>query len=248
MEENQYNQTNFTLPHDVVQLPTGGIFYKSKKKSIKVGYLTAADENLLMGGNNQDNLIMTLLRGKIYEPDLKPEDLLPSDVEAILIFLRNSAFGPEYIFKLTDPKTNKQFESTVLIDELNLKQTSIKPDIDGLFSTKLPKSEVDVKLKPLTMGDIQELDKLAESYPSGRVVPKQTWKLVKMIESVNGNSDKGEISKFVESMPIMDSKYIKKFMDENEPGLDLRKKVRTPSGEELTMNIVFGVEFFRPFF
>lgn len=248
MEENQYNQQNFTLPHDIIQLPTGGIFYKSKKKSIKVGYLTASDENILLGGTNQDNIVMSLLRNKIYEPDLKPEDLLPSDVEAILIFLRTSAFGPEYVFNLTDPKTGKQFESTVLIDELNLKQTKIKPDNDGLFTTVLPKSGVEVKLKPLNMGDVQELDKLADSYPVGRVVPKQTWKLVKMIDSINGNPDKGEISKFVESMPIMDSKYIKKFMDENEPGLDLRKKVRTPSGEELTMNIVFGVEFFRPFF
>jgi hypothetical protein len=39
---------NFNLPHDMVILPTGGIFYKSKKKSIKVGYLTANDENYLM--------------------------------------------------------------------------------------------------------------------------------------------------------------------------------------------------------
>ena len=102
----------------------------------------------------------------------------------VLIFLRNSAFGPEYIFKLTDPKTNKEFEATVLIDELNLKQTEVKPDSNGLFSTVLPKSGVEVKLRPLTMGDIQELDKMAENYPVGRVVPKQTWKLVKMIEYI----------------------------------------------------------------
>lgn len=248
MEENQAYQQNFSLPHDIVQLPSGGIFYKSKKKSIKVGYLTAADENLLMAGNGAENLVMNLLRGKIYEPDLKPEDLMPTDVEAILIFLRNSSFGPEYILNLIDPKTNKSFESTVLIDELNLKVTQVKPDSSGLFTTVLPKSGVEVKLRPLTMGDIQELDNLANSYPVGRVVPKQTWRLTKMIESINGNPDKGEISKFVESMPIMDSKFIKKFMNDNEPGLDLQKKVRTPSGEEMTINIVFGVEFFRPFF
>ena len=86
------------------------------------------------------------------------------------------------------------------------------------------------------MGDIQELDRMESSYPVGRVVPKQTWRLSKMIESINGNTDKGNISIFVETMPIMDSKYIKKFMEENEPG------------EEMTVNIVFGVDFFRPFF
>lgn len=239
---------NLTLPHDVIQLPTGGDFYKNKKKSIRVGYLTASDENLLLSTTNRDGIILTLLRSKIYESEIKPEDLLPSDVEAVLIFLRNTAFGPEYVVTLTDQLTGKQFESTILIDELNLKNTVVKPDSDGLFRTVLPKSNVEVTLRPLTMGNIQELDKMESSYPVGRVVPKQTWRLSKMIESINGNTDKGDISIFVETMPIMDSKYIKKFMEENEPGLDLRKKVRTPSGEEMTVNIVFGVDFFRPFF
>ena len=38
MEQSLINagQENFSLPHDVVQLPTGGIFYKHKKKSLKV--------------------------------------------------------------------------------------------------------------------------------------------------------------------------------------------------------------------
>ena len=44
----QYGQMNFTLPHDMVVLPSGGIFYKSKKKSVKIGYLTASDENILL--------------------------------------------------------------------------------------------------------------------------------------------------------------------------------------------------------
>ena len=67
-------QQNFTLPHDVVPLPSGGIFYKNKKKSIKVGYLTAADENILMGGG--DDLTLNSLRAKIYDPDVRIEDLI----------------------------------------------------------------------------------------------------------------------------------------------------------------------------
>ena len=92
-QSKDYGQENFTLPHDVVQLPSQGVFYKNKKKAIKVGYLTASDENILMGGAN--DLTMALLRAKIYEPDIKVEDLIEGDVEAILIFLRNTAFGPE---------------------------------------------------------------------------------------------------------------------------------------------------------
>ena len=43
MEQDIYNagQAEFNLPHDVVSLPSEGVFYKSKKRSVKVGYLTA---------------------------------------------------------------------------------------------------------------------------------------------------------------------------------------------------------------
>jgi hypothetical protein len=49
-------------------------------------------------------------------------------------------------------------------------------------------------------------------------------------------------------MPISDSKFIRRFMDENEPKLDMTRVVTAPSGEKLTVNVGFGAEFFRPFF
>ena len=64
-QSREYGQKDFSLPHDVVPLPSGGVFYKNKKKSLKVGYLTAADENILMGG--VADLAVNLLRAKVYE-------------------------------------------------------------------------------------------------------------------------------------------------------------------------------------
>ena len=91
------NQT-FNLPHDVVTLPTGGIFYSTKQKSVRMGYLTANDENLIVNSfqKRSDNIVLNLIRSKMYEHDLKVNELLDADVEALLIFLRNSSFGPEY--------------------------------------------------------------------------------------------------------------------------------------------------------
>lgn len=241
----EYGQQNFTLPHDVVPLPSRGLFYKNKKKSLKVGYLTASDENILMGGG--EDMTSNLLRNKIYEPDVRVDDLLEGDVEAILIFLRNTSFGPEITINSKDPVTNKQFEATVLIDSLPIVQGQT-PSEDGTFTTILPKSNATVKLKPLTYGDIMSINRMADTYPQGRVAPRITWRLTKQIVEVNGSADKNEISKFVEQMPIMDSKHIRKFMDDNEPRLDMKKVIKAPSGETLTVNVGFGVEFFRPFF
>lgn len=241
----EHGQSNFSLPHDVVPLPTQGVFYKNKKKSLKVGYLTANDENILMAGGN--DMTQTLLRSKIYEPDVRVEDLMEGDVEAILIFLRNTAFGPEMELNLTDPVTKKPFKGNVRLDELNITKGQ-QPSDDGTFITTLPKSQTTVKLKPMSYGEILEVQKMGESYPQGRTAPKVTWRLNKQILEINGVTDRSEISKFIDQMPIADSKYIRKFMDDNEPRLDLTRTVTAPSGEKLTVNVGFGVDFFRPFF
>ena len=244
-QSRDYGQENFTLPHDVVTLPSQGIFYKNKKKTIKVGYLTASDENIIMGGAN--DLTLNLLRAKIYEPDVRVEDLIEGDVEAILIFLRNTAFGPEMNLNLTDPLTKKQFQATVMLDQLSIINGQ-QPNDDGTFIVTLPKSQTTIKLKPLSYGEIMEIVKLSETYPQGRIVPKITWRMQKEIIEVNGTTDKASIAKFIETLPISDSKYIRKFMNDNEPRLDMNRTLMTPSGEKLTVNVGFGVDFFRPFF
>jgi hypothetical protein len=60
--------------------------------------------------------------------------LLDGDLEALLmLFLRNTSFGPEYSVTLVDPQTNKEFTTTILLDELNIKQTKNQPDDERLF-------------------------------------------------------------------------------------------------------------------
>jgi hypothetical protein len=254
MENDIYSagQMDFNLPHDVIQLPTQGVFYKSKKKSIKVGYLTAVDENILSDFDGRKNItesiILPLLRNKLYEKDLRPEEMLDGDVEAVLLFLRNTAFGPEYKITAIDPITQDTFSETILLDELNYKKTENQPDENGLFIVELPVSKRRVTLKLLTLSDRLEIERIIKSYPSERVAPTITTRLNKHIVALDGDTDRIKITTFVESMPIGDSKFIRKFVLDNEPRLDLRKEILAPSGEKVMIDISFGVEFFRPFF
>jgi hypothetical protein len=244
-----YGQQDFNLPHDVVRLPSKGLYYTSKKESIKVGYLTASDENILMSQNNsKDGIIHTLLKQKIYEPNFNIDQLLDVDVSAILIFLRNTAFGPEYTYTLKDPATGKPFEVTIILDELKYIESPHKPDNEGYFETKLPKSEKITKVKLLNWGELKDIDKMVEKYPKGMVAPVVTKKLEQQIVEIDGNRDKGQIANFIKNMPIMDSKHVRKFIQECEPSIDLKQEVIAPSGERVTFNVDFGVEFFRPFF
>jgi hypothetical protein len=236
-----YGQMDFNLPHDIVQLPSNGIFYTSKKKSVKVGYLTASDENILVNIDGtktiKETIIIPLLRNKLYERDIRPEELLEGDVEAVLLFLRNTSFGPEYNIVVNDPKTGKSFEASIMLDELNIIQPKVQPNSEGLFEVVLPTSGAHVKLKLLSLIDTMEIDKIVDLYPVGYNAPIVTTRLSKMIVELNGDKDQNKISKFIRS-----------FMKENEPRLDLKRTVIAPSGEKVDVNIAFGVEFFRPFF
>jgi hypothetical protein len=247
-----YGQQDFNLPHDVVPLPSNGIFYTSKKKSVKVGYLTASDENILVNIDGtktiKETIIVPLLRNKLYERDIRPEELLEGDVEAILLFLRNTSFGPEYNIFVNDPKTGKSFEATVMLDELNIIQSKTQPNNEGFFEIVLPMSGAHVKLKMLSLMDTMEIDRIVDLYPIGYNAPIVTTRLSKTIVELNGDRDPNKIATFIQNMPINDSKFIRNFMRDNEPRLDLKRTVIAPSGEKVDVNIAFGVEFFRPFF
>lgn len=244
-----YGQQDFNLPHDVVKLPSRGIFYKPKKESLKVGYLTAYDENILMMNDTvREGLIMTLLRNKIYEPGFDVNQLLDTDVQAILIFLRNTSFGSDYSYTLIDPATGKPFDITLDLSELNFKKPKFEPNEEGYFTYTLPKSLKEVKCKLLTVGESNELEKIAQSYPKGMIAPIITKRLEKQVISIEGEKNKESISKFINQMPIADSKNLRRFLRECEPQIDLERTVTAPSGEKVTFEVAFGAEFFRPFF
>jgi hypothetical protein len=248
-QASQYGQMDFNLPHDVVSLPSKGIFYKPKKESLKVGFLTASDENLLMSQNiPKEGLITTLLKNKIYEPGFDVTQMIDVDVQAVLLFLRNTAFGPEYNYIVTDPATGRKFDVKLNIDEVNYLPSVHKPDIDGFFSAVLPKSNGNLKCKVLSVKESNEIDSIQNSYPDNMIAPVMTKRLESQIVELNGERDKGKIAQFVNQMPISDSKYLRKFLRECEPKLDLLRTITAPSGEKVAVEVTFGAEFFRPFF
>ncbi len=239
-----------TIAYDVVELPSRGIHYPNNKKSLKVAYLTAADENILAAPNIiQTNMLVTeLLKRKILDKDIKVEDLIDEDIQAILIFLRNTAFGSEYSVTLTDDKTGKDFKVTVDLSSLKIKDFNLQPDENGEYKYFMEKSKVGVTFKFLTKKQELEIDEIQKSWNGVGVAPIMTKKLEFMIKSVNGNKDLMNIKNFIDRLPIKDAQDFRKFVNDNKPGLDLTKKTVTPSGEEIQFVIGFGVDFFRPFY
>lgn len=239
-----------TISYDVIELPSKGISYVSKKKSVRVAYLTASDENILSSPSflNTNTVITELLKRKILDKDLSIEEIVEEDKQAILIFLRNTAFGSEYKLTTTDPKTGLDFDTTIDLGTLKIKDFNLSENTDGEYSYFLEKSKTDVTFKFLTKKQEDEIDKIKENWNGNGVAPIITKQLEMMIKSFGGVKDALKIRTFIETMPIKDSQDFRRFINNNKPGLDLTQEVTTPSGDMIQVNIGFGVEFFRPFY
>ena len=252
-----------TIAYDVVELPSRGIHYANKKKSVRIAYLTAPDEDILAAANliQSNSTIPELLRRKILDRDLPVEEIVEEDKQAILIFLRNTAWGSEYNVVLIDPKPKEgypyiedpnikgKFKHTLDLSTVKMKPFTLKEDSNGEYSYFCEKSGANITFKFLTRTQEVEIEKIKENWNGNGAAPAKTKELEMMIKSVQGIRDPMQIRSFiVDKMPIKDSQEFRKFVEENRPGLDLTQEVIAPSGEKITAVVGFGVEFFRPFY
>lgn len=236
--------------YDIIPLPSGGLFYKNKKSSIKVAYLTASDENVLLSPNlaKSGKMLDVLLERKVLDKDIKINDLLSGDRDAILVFLRTSGYGSIYSVKLTDPKTGEEFDYDVNLDDIKYKKIEA-PDENGEYTITLPISKSIIKIKMLTVGEIDEIDLIEEKkkkVQKNYIDETITRRLERMIMEVDGDRDKGRIYQFINKMKIADSSYIRRTYSKLEPGIDLNLEVEAPSGEFFRTTIPILSTFFYP--
>jgi hypothetical protein len=253
MESNYSSNFVQEQPHDVIQLPSGGKFYSNKKSTLKVAYLTASDENTLTSPNliQSGKVLEVLLKNKILDKDISPENLLSGDRNAVLFFLRSTGYGADYTVTLNDPKNGSAFEHTFNLDDVKAKEISIEPDEKSEIAFHLPNSKKNVKFRYLTQGEEDKIirDDEARRKKMGKdaVSEVMTKRLAAQIMEVDGVRDRGQIQVFVNNMPVMDSMKLRKYISSNEPGLDLDFDVEAPSGETFRTELPITPGFLWPY-
>ena len=276
-----WDALNFSDSFDVIPLPSKGKCYENKMATIAVSYLTANDENMIVSPNlYRDGLILDyLLKAKINNKNIDPDDLVEGDREAIILWLRATGYGTQYPITVTDNKTGVNFDTVVDLTQIKHKPFVLESDENGYFDYKLPISKDDVKFRFLTHGDIRQIDeiekeeqidvkkerlaKIADELnnfienesilnrdekmklyeakkniekwvdklggePDFGYTHKLTNKLELSIVSVNGNEDRDYISNYVQNMNTRDALSIRRYISDNEPGLDYTVIVERP--------------------
>jgi hypothetical protein len=282
-DEEDLNTDDFDVPHDLVPLPSKGLIYKGVRAKIPVAYLTASDEDLITSPNLylDGKIIDLLLRKKILDKTIRPENLCKGDREAIIVWLRATGYGSNFPVSVKDPMTGENFDSTVDLSSLKVKEFILKPDIDGYFDYKLPKtgdlikfrflthkdelayvkllertnpnfkkiaiktsinsirdvfqndSSINSKLKTNLSKAIETFDEylkiITEENENNNIALKNvTFLLERSIISINGNSDRSYIKKYISFMPAIDSVSLRKYINDNAPGVDFKIKIERP--------------------
>ena len=158
------DDSNPMASYDIIPLPSKGECYKSKQGRIAVSYLTAMDENIIISPNlYRDNMVLDIiLKEKIRDQEIDPDNLLDGDRDAIILFLRSSAYGNMYNVTTTDPDTKKTFETKIDLSKIKYKDFTLTGDENGYFDFEMPLSKDKIKFRFLTHKDYLNLTKLDE--------------------------------------------------------------------------------------
>lgn len=256
MEENNELSPNYIpedlrVAYDVIELPSQGILYPNKKSSVKVEYLTALDETILTSPNIVANnkVVETLIQRKVKELGFDPLDMLDGDRTAILIFLRVTGFGPEYTQLVWVDEIGEFVEGVIDLSQIKSKKLEITPDNDGLFDYKLPQSEKIVKFRFLTARDEKQIDEQDEIYMkrhNTEVSNKIFFTLERQVMSIDGVTDKMKISNILKNLSILDSRKLRNYIKDIEPGVDFNVTARIPGGGSVNTFLRFNKSFFWP--
>lgn len=237
--------------YEIVKLPSKGLFYENKISEVNVEYMTSKDEDLLTTPSLIENgtVLDILLKRKIKTKNIIPDDLLAGDRNAVILFLRSSSYGAEYSVQVPDPRTNITFKTTVDLKKLKYKKVSEQPDEQGHFNVKLPMRKKTVIFKLLTSGEETILFKKAEAIKDAynqEFSEYSTLKLKSHVISIEGNTDRTYIGKFIDAMPAMDALTIRRKITDVSPDVDMDYEFQTKDGYKFNAQLSVGIDFFFP--
>lgn len=256
--ENVSRESGFDIPVESVTLPSQGLVYPvghplNNEQKVDIKCMTAKEEDLLTSRALIKNgtVITQLLRSCILNKSVDPDDMLIGDRNAVLIAIRITGYGADYKAKIECPECSEEYDNEFSLSQLKVKPLSVAPvaQSENLFEFTLPSSGQRVQVRLLTGRDEAEISKMAERKKKlqAQIDNNVTARLFSSIVSINGETDRNKISYAVNNMRASDSRALRRFIDEIEPGVEMKQKVSCPHcHEESEVSVPLGISFFWP--
>jgi len=255
--ENKKSIFDFVSPTELVDLPTKGKFYPEghplhNVDVIEIRHMTAKDTDTLTSKSllKKGLAIDRMLQNVIVDQNIKVSDLFTGDKNALVVACRVNGFGAAYETRVTCPACGATSEHEFNLENVNVKEADAETPIseNGTFTIKLPKTGVDAECRLLDGEDEKLLFATSEK--------KKKWKLPDttltdqyklFIVSLNGETERGLVEKFIDMMPAIDGAYLRKTYEKVVPNVDMKHEFSCSSCDaETVVDIPFSTAFFWP--
>ena len=251
------------FPTEVVSLPSEGFFYSEdhplKSGKVRIKYMTAREEdiltskNLIQKGIVLDELLKALIVDNGDGKAVDMDDILLGDKNAILISARILGYGANYEFEMQDPNSGEKTKDSIDLNMLKTKNIDFDSCEEGknTFTFKLPISEKNIEFKLLTHKDEKEIEielkKMRKFTKAGGVEPEITTRMKRSLISVDGNTDRGEINRFVDvEFLAQDARKFREYLGSVSPDVDMKYMYTSDDGTETEVTVPMTVNFFWP--
>ena len=223
---------SFVNPTEFVELPSKGFSYPEDhplcgQETIEIRHMTAKEEDILTSETLLKNglAIDRLVQSVIVDKDITVDSLLIGDKNAILIATRITGFGPLYEVGITCPActaVTKQEYDLSLLSHNTPDDSNIELSPSGHYQVTLPRTQIVVEMKILTSQDERTITKQLEIRKKKKL-PENTVTLLlsSIIASANGVTDRAQLSKLTELLPIQDAKHLRTVYETVKPDIDM---------------------------
>lgn len=246
------------IPAESVPLPSRGVIYDQAgplfgKETLDIKPMTAKEEDILTSRAliKKGTVLTKLIQSCLLDKSIDPDTLISGDRNALLVSLRITGYGADYDVEVDCPECSARSKQTFDLSSLQIKRLEIEPVSAGenLFEVQLPVTKKVVRVKFLTGKDEREMMITAERKKKAGIKSDSavTDRLMQSIISVDGITDKNKLGFFVKNIPARDSLVLRKFLDNYEPGVEMKAWMTCDScHEQSEVGLPMGASFFWP--
>ena len=253
------DEFGWEVPIEMIPIPTKGLVYNPDSTlyntdALKIKAMTAREEDILASPafHKEGTALTHLINSCLIDKSVNCEDMINGDRMALMIGIRVTGYGPDYHASAQCKSCNSNNEFVVDLTTLPIKRLQIQPVAPGenKFEFKLPVTKKTVIFKYNTAREERERNlavKSMQKVTGAQISNNITSFLENSIISVDGITDRLKIRHFVMNMPAYDSKSLRKFILDNEPGMDMTSRFECKNCGTLNEVIMpMTTEFFWP--
>ena len=251
---------NWTVPVESVPLPSNGKIYPQNsglfnRELVQIKAMTAQEEDILMSRAliKEGTVLTHLINSCLIDKSINSKDLIAGDRNALLVAIRITGYGSDYRVEVSCPECNTKQTSAFDLSDLDIKRLTIEPITPGTnqFEYTLPVSKKRVIFKFMTGRDEEEqstiLERRRKAMPDIQIDTIITSRLEFAILSIENVQDRNKTNTFIKSMPALDSRSLRNYISDNEPGIDMTGKFRCSHCSANTqVSLPLGSSFFWP--